>query len=90
MAKITRFSLLPQYFKVKIDVNDPECIFSIKPAISYMKVFKAYSVNTAVRAAASYCNRYMKEYRGVEFKYSTNGVEPYYFPLTSTAKKEDL
>lgn len=90
MAKINRVRAQPQYFKVRIYVDDPDCLFSINPKISYMKAFKAYSENTAIKAAASYCNRYMKEYSGVEFKYSTKEVEPYRYPITFMATKEDL
>lgn len=90
MAKIKRVSAAPQYYKVRIDVDDPDCIFSIKPAITYMKVFKAMSENGAVRAAATYCNKYMKEYPGTWFKYSTKEVEPYYYSFTNTATVAEL
>lgn len=89
MAKINRVSAQPQYFKVKIDVEDPDCSFSINSKISYKKVFKAYSENTAIRAAANYCNKYMKYYPGVEFKYSTQEVEPYHYPIRIEATPED-
>lgn len=91
MAKIniTR-RLAPQYWKVEISVVDPECSFSIKPEISYEKVFKATNPNAAIRAAANYCTKYMKYYPGVEFKYSTKVIEPYYYTNFITATKEDL
>lgn len=88
MAKINRVSAQPQYHTVKIDVDDPECLFSIKPKITYNKVFKSYSVNTAIKAAASYCNKYMKLYPVAYFKYSTDNVEPYYYPITKEFSKE--
>lgn len=81
---------LPQYFKVKIDVEDPDCLFSIKPYITYMRVVKASSPNAAVRAAANYCTQYMKEYPGVNFKYSTKEVEEYQYHTFACATKEDL
>lgn len=89
MAKINIARAQPQYFKVLITVIDEDCIFSIKKNMSYKKVFKAYSVNTAIRAAANYCNRYMKEYPGTEFKYSTKDVEPYYYSCYNFIKEED-
>ena len=89
MAKINHVSAQPQYFKVRIDVDDPDCVFSISPKISYHKVFKAYSPNTAIRTAANYCNKYMKYYPGVEFKYSTKEVEPYYYPIKIETTPED-
>jgi hypothetical protein len=79
-----------QYYKVKIDVDDPGCLFSIKPQISYMRVVKATSENAAVRAAANYCTKYMKEYPGVIFKYSTKEVEEYQYHTFACATKEDL
>ena len=80
----------PQHFKVQISVNDPECAFSINPQITYKRVFKATNANMAIRAAANYCTRYMKEYPGVEFTYSTKEVEPYQYISFITATKEDL
>jgi len=79
-----------QYYKVKIDVDDPDCLFSIKPQMSYMKVVKATSENAAVRAAANYCTKYMEEYPGVSFKYSTKEVEEYSYPIYIGTTKEDL
>ena len=77
MAKINKVTRQTTHHKVLITVQDPECIFSVKPAMQYNKVFKATNANAAVRAAASYCNKYMKEYPGVIFKYSTQLVTPY-------------
>jgi len=77
MAKINKVSRQLTHHRVKITVNDPECVFSIKPNIEYMRVFKSTNPNAAVRAAANYCNKYMKEYPGTEFIYSTKEVEPY-------------
>jgi hypothetical protein len=88
MAKVNRVSTQPQYHKVLITVNDPNCSFSINPQISYMKVFKAYSINTAVRAAATYCNKYRSFYPGVEFTYSAQKVEPYHYPYSFIYKEE--
>lgn len=80
----------PQHWKVEISVVDPECIFSIKPEMSYKRVFKATNPNAAIRAAANYCTKYMKYYPGTEFKYSTKDVEPYQYINFITATKEDL
>lgn len=88
--KIKKASNQPQYFKVRIDVEDPDCIFSIKQKMNYMKVFKAFSENAAVRLAANYCTKYMKHYPGVEFKYSTKEVEPYVYRFNTFCTKEDL
>jgi hypothetical protein len=77
------------YHKVWIEVEDEKCLFSIKPYIKYQKVFKSISINTAVKAAANYCNRYMKEYPGVFFKYSTNNVIPYNYFERIFTKEED-
>lgn len=89
MAKINRVSAAPKYWRVEITVEDPDCIFSIKPNITYRRVFGALSGNAAVRAAATYCNKYMKEYPGTHFKYSTKNVEPYYYPIQIQAQPED-
>ena len=88
--KIKKISGQPQYHRVRIDVDDPERIFSIKEKMTYNKVFKAYSINTAIRAAANYCNKYREYYPGVEFKYSTKEVEPYFYSIYNSCKKEDL
>lgn len=89
MAKINRVSAQPQYWRVRIDVEDPDCLFSIKPEITYMKVIKAMSPNAAIRGAANYCTKYMKLYPGVHFKYSTKEVEPYYYPIKLEYTPED-
>ena len=89
MAKINKVSAAPQYWQVEIEVNDPDCLFSIKPFITYKKVVKAMSPNAAVRAAANYCNKYREEYPGVEFKYSTKNVTPYYYPIKLNIIPED-
>lgn len=88
MAKINIARRQIQYHRVLITVIDEDKIFSIKKNMSYKKVFKAYSVNTAIRAAANYCNKYMKEYPGVEFKYSTNDVEPYFYTSFNFVEEE--
>jgi len=88
--KISRVSGQPQYFKVRIDVDDPDCLFSIKEKMTYNKVFKAYSENTAIRAAANYCNKYREYYPGVSFKYSTKDVEPYFYSCYNSCTKDDL
>lgn len=83
MAKAKKINIVrrqgPQYWRVLITVNDPECLFSIKPSIEYKKVFKATNPNAAIRAAANYCNKYRDYYPGVEFTYSTKDVEPYFY-----------
>jgi hypothetical protein len=81
MAKIKKYSTRPQLWLVKITVEDPSCNFSINPNISYDKIVKASNENSAVRAAATYCNRKMKEYPGTWFKYSTSDVKSYFYPL---------
>jgi hypothetical protein len=94
MARAKKINIVrrqsPQYYKVKISVNDPECLFSIKPSIEYMKVFKATNQNMAIRAAANYCNRYKEDYKGVDFKYSTTEVEPYFYVNFNAATVAEL
>lgn len=78
MAKINRISRKPPaYHKVRIFVEDPHNIYSIGGNITFMKVLKAVNKNTALRAAATYCNKQMKEYAGVTFKYSIDEIVPY-------------
>ena len=89
MAKINRVSAVPKHWKVQITVEDPDCIFSIKPNMTYKKVFGAMNPNSAIRAAANYCTRYMKEYPGVFFSYSTKEVEPYFYPIKINMIPED-
>jgi hypothetical protein len=81
MAKIKKYSLRPQLWLVEISVNDPSCIFSINPKITFDKIIKASNLNAAVRGAAIYCTRKMKEYPGTWFTYSTEKVKPYFYPL---------
>lgn len=91
MAKINIARRQPiQHWKVEITVDDPDCSFSIKPEMSYKKVFKASNPNAAIRAAANYCTKYMKYYPGVNFSYSTKEVEPYQYINFITATKQDL
>lgn len=89
MAKINKVSRTISYYKVRIFVEDPDCLFSIKPKINYFKVFKATSSKVALREAARYCKKYMKEYPGVLFKYSTKEVEPYNY-YDNIFKNEDV
>lgn len=88
MAKINKVSRQIAYHKVKIFVEDPKCLFSIKPKMNYMKVFKSTNPNVAIREASCYCNKYMRDYPGVTFKYSTKEVEPYNY-YENTLKKEE-
>jgi hypothetical protein len=81
MAKIKKISCRPTMWLVKVSVKDPGCTFSINPEISYMRLVKAFNSNAAVRAAATYCNRKMKEYPGTFFTYSTTEVKAYYYPI---------
>lgn len=89
MAKINKVSRQTTHYKVKIIVDDPGCLFSIKPKIEYMRVFKASNPNVAIREAANYCTKYMKEYPGVNFKYSTQEVEPYNYYENIFKREED-
>jgi hypothetical protein len=88
MAKINKVSRTISYHRVRIFVEDPNCLFSIKPKMDYFKVFKSTNPNVAIREAANYCNKYMKEYPGVTFKYSTKEVEPYNYYENSFVKEE--
>jgi hypothetical protein len=82
MAKIKHYTnCRPQLWLVEISVQDPECKFSIKPAITYDKLIKASNMNSAIRNAATYCNRKMQEYPGTDFNYSTIKVKAYTYPI---------
>lgn len=76
------------HYSVEITVDDPDCIFSIKPNITYKRVFKASNPNVAIRAAANYCTSYMSHYPGVNFSYSTKNVEPYSYTERFFIKEE--
>ena len=89
MAKVKRYSLRPQLWLVKVSVSDPNCIFSINPNISYDKIVKASNGNSAVREAAVYCTRKMKEYPGTHFTYSTEEVKPYFYPINNFNRQEE-
>ena len=80
MAKINKVSR-ENIWQVRIKVDDPECMWNVNPSSSYYKIIKANNANAAVRGAATYCNRQMKEFPGVHFKYSTQDVKPYYCSL---------
>lgn len=88
MARIKKTNLIPQNWLVRVFVKDPNCVFSIKPEITYMRLVKATNGNAAVRAAAIYCTRMMKEYPSTNFSYSTTEVAPYYYPLKQTFNEE--
>ena len=79
----------PTHWLVQIAVEDPGCVFSVNPSITYKKIVNAFSSNAAVRAAANYCTKYMKLYPGAHFKYFTQGVEPYYYPVRVETQLED-
>jgi hypothetical protein len=83
MAKINRVIRSP-IWQVKIEVTDPNCIWNVNPSCSFYKIIKANNVNAAVRGAATYCNRRMKEFPGVHFKYSTHDVKEYFYPINSS------
>jgi hypothetical protein len=88
MARIKKTNLIPQNWLVRIFVKDVNCVFSIKPEITYMRLVKATNGNAAVRAAAIYCTRMMKEYPSTNFSYSTTEVAPYYYPLKQSFNEE--
>lgn len=89
MAKINKASRKTTHFKVKITVDDPECLFSIKTHMTYEKVFGALNHKAAVKAAAKYCSKYGKEYPGVSFKYSTSDVKEYSYYNSLYCKKDE-
>jgi hypothetical protein len=88
MAKIKKTSLIPQNWLVRVFVKDPNRLFSIHPEINYMRLVKATNANAAVRAAAAYCTKKMKDYPGTTFSYSTTEVEPFYYPIRAAFTKE--
>jgi len=88
MAKINHVKR-ENIWQVRITVDDPECIWNINPSSTYMKIIKANNENAAVRGAANYCTRQMKEFPGVSFSYSTKDVQPYYCNSGYIFKRED-
>lgn len=78
MAKINWVKRkLPSYHRVHIEINDPECTFSISPHFTVFKVFHAPNVKKAISAAKSFCTKYNKMYPKAAFTYSKEGIEPY-------------
>ena len=88
MAKIKR-ATRENIWQVRIDVDDPDCIWNINPKSSYYKIIKANNENAAVRGAANYCTRQMQHFPGVHFKYSTKDVKPYFLNFTRVFEKEE-
>lgn len=88
MARINKISLKPTMWLVQVSVHDPQCIFSINPSISYKRLVAAMSSGAAARAAATYCNKKMLAYPGTQFTYSTECMEPYYYPVQRSFKEE--
>ena len=82
MAKINKVSRAPMY-QIDIHVQDPECIFNINPICKYGRIFKANSVKAAIKQARTYCNKKMKEYKGVQFSYDSASATEYYYPCTT-------
>ena len=77
----------PQLWLVRVTVSDPGCVFSINPNISFDKIIKATNINAAIKNAAIYCARKMREYPGTHFTYSTEEVKPYYYPVREMYKE---
>ena len=77
MAKINKVSR-ENIWQVKIEVDDPGCIWNVNPSCSYYKIIRANNAVAAARGAASYCNKQMHEYPGVHFKWCKQDVKPYY------------
>ena len=86
MAKINRVTKSP-IWQVKINVSDPECIWNVNPSCSFYKIIKANNINAAVRGAATYCDRKMKEFPGVHFKYSAHDTREYFYPIHSSCNE---
>jgi hypothetical protein len=89
MAKVKKFSLRAALWTVKITVTDNDCLFSVNGNIEFDKLIKANNENAAVKGAASYCNRKMREYPGTRFSYSTKDVQPYFYPVRVTSNDYD-
>jgi hypothetical protein len=66
---------------VRVTVSDPDCVFSINPSISYLRLIRATSSIAAMSGAATYCNNRMQGYPGTLFAYSTTDVQPYWYPI---------
>ena len=81
MAKIKKINLRPQLWLVKITVDDPGCVFSINPNITFQRLIKASNSKSAVKGATAYCNRKMEEYPGARFTHSTDEAQPYWYPV---------
>lgn len=78
MAKINIASR-ENIWQVRIDVEDPDCLWNIKPKTVYYKIIKANNANAAMRGAANHCNKQMSHFPGVHFSYSTKEIYPYFF-----------
>jgi hypothetical protein len=81
MAKIKKINLRPQMWLVKITVDDPACVFSINPNITFQRLVKASNIKSAIKGASAYCNRKMEEYPGTSFTHCTDEAQPYWYPV---------
>jgi hypothetical protein len=77
MAKINKVSR-EHIWQVKIEVDDPGCIWNVNPSCSYYKIVRANNAVAAARGAASYCSKQMQEFPGVHFKYCSQDIKPYF------------
>jgi hypothetical protein len=89
MAKINKISR-ENIWQVRIDVDDPDCLWNIKPKTVFYKIIKANNVSAAIRGAANYCTKQMNCFPGVHFTYSTKDIKPYFFnSYKPVLEKED-
>ena len=77
MAKINKVSR-ENIWQVRIHVEDAACTWNVHPLSTYYKIIRANSAKGALSAAATYCNKQMRNFPGVHFKHSTEDVKPYY------------
>lgn len=81
MAKINHVKRKDNIWQVRIDVDDPGCVWNINPKSTFYKIIKANNENAAIRGAATYCNRQMSSFPGTFFTYSTKDVKPYFYAV---------
>jgi len=87
MAKINH-AKRENIWQVQITVDDPGCTWNINSKSTYMKIIKANNEHAAIRNAATYCSRQMKEFPGTHFTYSTKEIYPYFYPLTPKFERD--
>ena len=79
----------PSYYKVIVEVHDPECKWNIVPFSRFFRILKAASIKGAEKAAKLYCSKWMKIFTKAKFNFLKSSIEPYYFHEHVFQKEED-